>query len=378
MQDKTNSQYLIKKSHINQVFNLIHQKSGISRADIKKITKLSAPTISSLVDELILKGLCIETGVKNASTSGRKGISLCVNSMGGYFAVVTVSKNHFRLRLYDLSFGEIFSKKERYDSRELLSESLSAFLKDNILIENYGSLLGICVALPAIVDKDNKIVSSTVLKLRPKDDVFLKLTRLFPTAKIMFANNSSLIAYAEMEFGNHEASSLVCVDINDGVGAASVIEGKLLIGSQGMACEFGHVSVDMFGPKCRCGSRGCMETLVSVPAILKKAKEIVKKEIASTDLAEYVAKNKELSLYIDYVSEVLAFGINNMANLFDPDVVVISGDILSLGERFIKSIEKNLEKIILSPRNIQIKASSMGDKSEFKGGVKYIFDSLFR
>ena len=115
-----------------------------------------------------------------------------------------------------------------------------------------------------------------------------------------------------------------------------------------------------------------------MPAILKKAKEILKKEIPQTSLAEYVAKNKDLSAYIDYVSEVLAFGINNMVNLFDPEVVVITGDILSLGERFIKSIEKNLDKIVLTPRKVQIKASLMGDKSEFKGGVKYIFDSLFR
>lgn len=378
MEQTVNSQQLIKENHLRIVFSLIHEVDGISRADIKKLTKLSATTISALVEELMEKRLIVESGTKSAERSGRKAISLSVNPSGGYFAVVAVSGHHFRLRLFDLFFEEIFSKKVRYDSSKQLSKELVDFLSQNVDISGYGDLLGIAVGVPAIIDDNKNIVSSTVLTIIPNDNVYGALQAAFEGCEIAICNNSAFVAYAELEFGDTESDSLISVDISDGVGAAAIIDGTPFQGSAGMACEFGHVSVDMNGKKCRCGSKGCLETIISIPAILEKASEICKTNVDIETLAEAVAKNEELTGYIDYVCSVLAFGINNLINMFDPGAVVICGDILTLGERFIAKLRSRLKDISLPGREVSVTASTLGDNAEYKGGAKYIFDCLFR
>lgn len=378
MSKPVQSQQLIKENHLKLVFSLIHEVDGISRADIKKLTKMSATTVSVLVDELQSKGLVIESGVKNAKTSGRKAISLSVNPSGGYFAVITVSGFHFRLSLFDLFFDEIFSKKVRYDSSEPIGEALVEFIRENIIIENYGELLGITLGVPAIIDADNNVVSSTVLNLIDGDDFYKSVCEAFSDVRVVICNNSALAAYAEMEFGDIDAENLVSVDISDGVGAAAIVDGVPFAGSAGMALEFGHMSVDMNGKICRCGSRGCMETLVSVPSILENVSQICGREITLGELAEVVAKNSELTSYIDSVCTTLAFGINNLINIIDPEAVIISGDILTLGERFVSKLRKSLSKLMLPGRSVTVDASKLGDNAEFKGGAKYIFDCLFR
>lgn len=378
MSASVNSQQLIKENHLKLVFSLIHEVDGISRADIKKLTKMSATTVSALVDELIGKGLVVESGIKSATTSGRKAISLSVNPSGGFFAVVTVSGYHFRLCLFDLSFNEIFSKEMGYDSSQPISNLLVKFLKENITLQGYGELLGITMGVPAIIDSEQNVVSSTVLNLIPGDNFYRAVCESFPNSKVAICNNSVLAAYAETEFGEIDAESLISVDISDGVGASAIVGGAPFLGSAGMACEFGHVSVDMNGKRCRCGSRGCIETLVSVPAILEKASEICAEKITNANLAEAVAKNGELSAYIDKVCSILAFGINNLINIFDPEAVVIGGDILVLGERFISRLRSELSKLSLPGRNVLVEGSTLGDNAEFKGGAKYIFDCLFK
>lgn len=378
MEQTVNSQQLIKENHLRLVFSLIHEVDGISRADIKKLTKLSATTISALVEELMEKRLIVESGTKSAGRSGRKAISLSVNPSGGYFAVVAVSGHHFRLKLFDLFFEEIFSKKVRYDSSKQLSKELVDFLSQNVDISGYGDLLGIAVGVPAIIDDNKNIVSSTVLTIMPNDNVYGALQAAFEGCEIAICNNSAFVAYAELEFGDTESDSLISVDISDGVGAAAIIDGTPFQGSAGMACEFGHVSVDMNGKKCRCGSKGCLETIISIPAILEKASEICKTNVDIETLAEAVAKNEELTGYIDYVCSVLAFGINNLINMFDPGAVVICGDILTLGERFIAKLRSRLKDISLPGREVSVTASTLGDNAEYKGGAKYIFDCLFR
>jgi len=373
-----NSQQIIKENHLKQVFSLIHDNDGISRADIKKITKLSATTVSTLVDELILKGAVIETGAKNTGTSGRRAISLSVNRCGGYFAVVTVSGRHFRLRTFDMSFEEVSYIKIKYNSLSPLSDSLCDFLSENISNGEHGKCLGIAVGVPAIVDENFNITSSTVLHLHENDNVFKRLKDAFPHMKIVICNNSSLVAYAEKEFGEKNAKCLVSVDISDGVGAAAVIDGNPYKGSGGMALEFGHISVSMQGEKCRCGSRGCIETIANKITILNKCQHLLGRDITFEEIADAAKDNINVQNYLSYVAEVLAFGINNLINIMDPDAVVICGDVVMLGDNFLSEIRRNLNSIALLGKKVPLFYSSLGDKAEFKGGAKYIFDCLYK
>lgn len=372
-----NSQQAIKDAHLKLVFSLIHEIDGISRADIKKLTKLSATTVSALADELLSENLILECGTKEASTSGRRAISLAPNPAGGHLAVVTVSEHHLRLRAYNLIFERIASSKVRLDQSKKLSEQIIDFVGENLCkVKNCGRLLGLTVGVPAIIDSEGKILSSTVLNFGGDDDLYGEISNAFEGSAVSLCNNSGLMAYAEKEFGSTEAQNLVSVDISDGVGAAVMIDGNLYTGATGMAGEFGHVSVDMCGKKCRCGSRGCLETLISVPAILERAKNLTGSEMTLSDIREN-ADSAVISEIMRDVSKTLAFGINNLINIIDPDAVVICGEIEELSEVLLPRITAELEKISLPGRSIPVSFTALGDDAEFKGGAKFALDRIF-
>ena len=239
---KKSSQQLIKEANLKLVFSLICKEESLSRADIKKITKLSAATVSSLVDELLELGLIIEVGTKEVSTSGRKAILLNVNPEGGYLAGVEISSSAIVLDLYNLRFEKVLHKEKSLDGNGAVLHSLADFLRKEAA--EY-KILGVAVGVPAIIDSENNsVVSSTVVEIETGVDLVKLLKQDFPGAEIDLCNTSGLIAYAEKEFGaGVGVLNLVSIEIADGVGAGVVIEGDIYGGTNGIACEFGHVSV---------------------------------------------------------------------------------------------------------------------------------------
>ena len=96
------------------------------------------------------------------------------------------------------------------------------------------------------------------------------------------------------------------------------------------------------------------------------------------EISDYIEENNEIKSYLSYVAYVLSFAINNLINIMDPDAVIICGDIISLGDDFLNLIRNNLKEIALLGKVVPISYSSLGERAEFKGGAKYIFDCLFR
>lgn len=375
---KKSSQQLIKEANLKLVFSLICKEESLSRADIKKITKLSAATVSSLVDELLELGLIIEVGTKEVSTSGRKAILLNVNPEGGYLAGVEISSSAIVLDLYNLRFEKVLHKEKSLEGNGAVLHSLAAFLKKEAA--EY-KILGVAVGVPAIIDSENNsVVSSTVVEIETGIDLVRLLKQDFPGAEIDLCNTSGLIAYAEKEFGaGVGVLNLVSIEIADGVGAGVVIEGDIYGGTNGIACEFGHVSVDYKGKKCKCGNYGCLEMYVSLPSIIKETEKRLEKSISGTSELKNLLddENPVAKEVVSEAAKALAFGINNLVNIIDPEIVVICGKVCRLGEHLLSPLLKHRKELALSENTAEIKYSLLGDDAVTMGGAKYAFDKFF-
>ena len=375
---KKSSQQLIKEANLKLVFSLICKEESLSRADIKKITKLSAATVSSLVDELLELGLIIEVGTKEVSTSGRKAILLNVNPEGGYLAGVEISSSAIVLDLYNLRFEKVLHKEKSLEGNGAVLHSLAAFLKKEAA--EY-KILGVAVGVPAIIDSENNsVVSSTVVEIETGVDLVKLLKQDFPGAEIDLCNTSGLIAYAEKEFGaGVGVLNLVSIEIADGVGAGVVIEGDIYGGTNGIACEFGHVSVDYKGKKCKCGNYGCLEMYVSLPSIIKEAERRLEKSISGTSELKSLLDegNPVAKEVVSEATKALAFGINNLVNIIDPEIVVICGKVCRLGEHLLSPLLEFRKELALSENTAEIKYSLLGDDAVTMGGAKYAFDKFF-
>ena len=186
--------------------------------------------------------------------------------------------------------------------------------------------------------------------------------------------------WAEKEFGaGVGVLNLVSIEISDGVGAGIVLDGDIYTSLNGVSGEFGHVSVDYKGPKCKCGNFGCLEMYVSVPAIIKKTEESLGRNLQGiNELKELLDKdNTEAKNVVDEAAKTLAFGINNLVNIIDPEVVVIYGKLSRLGDYILSPLLKYSESLSLSPVATEIKYSLLDDDAVTRGGAKYAFDKFF-
>ena len=364
------SQQLIKESNMKLVFGLIHSHGTISRADIKKITGLSATTVSSLVEELMADKLVVECGVKETKTSGRKAVMLTVNSQDGFFVGLDVRKNI----IYAALCGLDFSVKQTAEVTVAKGETLVlGILRAIGSLARGKRVFAITIGIPGVIDpKTNTLISSTVLAAEDAKDMYLILRETMPDVSIFIKNNSGLMALCEREFdGYQHIDNLVSVDIDDGVGAGILIGGAIYDGS-GLAGEFGHMSVDINGRRCNCGNYGCLELYASIPAMLQQSgADSVENLKIMLDANDAIASSA-----IDKVARALAFGINNIVNLLDPELIVIGGAVRGLGDVFLNRVQANFEELSLI-QNKTIVYSEIDENPVVLGGVRYAFDMLF-
>lgn len=376
---KKTSQQSIKEGNSRLIFNTLVDYQPISRAGIKKITKLSATTVSTLVEELIANGLVEERGLTDTTDVGRKGILLAVRNQGAYFLGVAISRSHVRCDLYDLSFNLVKSIRPKFYSSEEMVAILLNFIKETEK-ETSGRLYGVSIGVPAMVDDEaQKVISSTVLDIFPPDDMVDRVKKLVPDASVFMYNNSGFIAYSAKE-AHKDVATLFSVDIGEGVGAGLVIDGELFTGRNGFAGEFGHISVDYNGKPCRCGSRGCIEGLVNVPTILEQIEKVSGRQgltTAQDAVAVLDGGNRAAKTVLDDVAKILAYGLNGVINLFDPELIVISGEIKAFGDYLLKPLREHLSKMSLFANGVEVEMYLAEKNAVTLGGAYYAFKDYF-
>lgn len=153
----------------------------------------------------------------------------------------------------------------------------------------------------------------------------------FVAPRVVLDNDANLAAYAESIYGFDNAETLISIKASTGIGAGVVVGGQIFRGARGAAGEIGHVVVDPRGRFCSCGGRGCLETLIGADALIEQARTVLghKRMESPQDLGELVEMAGRGNLACERVlrdaATTLGFVIGNLCNIFNPNVVVLSG-----------------------------------------------------
>ncbi len=372
---KASSQQTIQQSNIKLVFKHVYDSNGISRAEIASITKLSPTTISSLTEQLINKDLINEIGYKVVKNSGRRAMLLDINRAGAYFICADLQESGYSIALYNLKCDLV----ENYYIQLKDYTTLGKSIIENIilLLNNYKineeKLIGISIGAPGLIDVNSKkIISSTIIPIKEDNLFFNELENRFSNIRI----ESSLAAYAEKEFIKELKGfkNILYIDIHTGIGAGIIIDGNIFRGANNIAGEFGHISIDINGPICKCGAKGCLETLANTKAITNQLNEYRSfDEIAR----KYNENNLNVNTVINSNAKYIAYGINNAINLINPEIVIIGGKIKILGEKYLNQIIKIQKQIGLGKnKNIKMALSKVKGNSVTLGGAKYLLDII--
>lgn len=391
------NQQLIKETNLKMLFNLINKCGPVSRADLAAITQLSATTVSDLVDELIGSNIVISTGMGETKTSGRKPIMLQVNPEGGYIASIGWKKHGLNFSLFNLKCNELDNVFQPMTPHTDYVEAIYNIVNNSSIMKlGREKLFALCIVLPAIIEVETKKIISTVLEI-DDNNLLVRLKERFANLPIVVGNESAFAAYAEKEFsGGHDVMNLIYVNIHMGVGAGIVFNGEMFRGSSGMAGEFGHMSIDVNGPECTCGNHGCLEQLVSIPAMARKiieginsGRETIIKDLVNNDFSKInmdtikqaVDRNDKLALeLIDGTATKLAFGISNIISIFNPEIVVLGGEIQKLGETFIEKVKQNTSRMGFRKLvdKVYIRYTNLSGNVENLGATKYFLDNIFK
>ena len=245
--------------------HLFHE-GPTSRADLARATSLTRVTISDLVSVLITEGLVEELGTRPGQRVGKPAILVGLRT-DAYQIVAVDLTEHGRMRGAVLSLtGEIVVRRQLdIDGRtgDELVDLLTRFVRRLVAAANH-PVIGVGVGSPGIIDLDGRVIEAPN---RGWYDV--------PLAEILgermglpvhVANDANTAALGEFTYGGGSSGMLV-VTVGAGVGAGVVVDGVRVHGQGDAAGEIGHVTVVDDGDQCACGRVGCLETVLSVPAL---------------------------------------------------------------------------------------------------------------
>ncbi|MDQ2742162.1 MAG: ROK family protein [Chloroflexota bacterium] len=173
-------------------------------------------------------------------------------------------------------------------------------------------------------------------------------------------NDANAAALGEYRFGAGRGTrNLVYITVSTGIGAGIVSEGKLLPGTTGIAGEIGHTVIERNGPRCNCGSYGCLETLASGTAIARRYREALERENVPQGRAGYstagdvvrmatAGDERARAVFLD-AADALGVGVTNAINLLNPDVVVIGGGVSKAGDLLFDTVRDVVARRALQP-----------------------------
>jgi len=191
-------------------------------------------------------------------------------------------------------------------------------------------------------------------------------------------NDATACAAAEHRYGaGRDASDMVYLTLSTGVGGGVVLDGRLHRGPSGNGGELGHVTVDWHGRQCRgCGRRGCLEAYASGTSIAERAQEAGMAGASAADVAAGALAGDAVAARIwQETCEALACGITSIANLFEPELVVLGGGVLRTGEQLLAPVREIVARQVFgSP--VEIVRSPLGDAVGVVGAAAIAYERL--
>ena len=376
-EDSVKNIFLKKKIIQQLVFS-----GNSSIADICKMIELSVPTVTKLILDLVDDGYLVELG-KQDTSGGRKPSMFGLNPKAGYFIGVEVRRKRILLATIDF-MGEMIDQE--YDIPYNLENTQESLDELCVLINNYidhlpvdrKKILYISMNLSGRI---NSISGYSYSYFYFSEDPLMMVLEDRLGIAVNLENDSRAMAYGEYMAGIvHGEKNILYINLNWGVGAGIIIDGKLYYGKSGFSGELGHMPVFDNEIICKCGKKGCLETEASGFAIMRMLNDKYKVG-CTTILADKIDSEEGVSLqdFVDAVlkEDVLAIeivesigvslgrGIAGLINLLNPELVVIGGPLSEVNDYISLPIESAIRKYSLNlvNKDTSIKVSKLGAKA---------------
>jgi glucokinase len=239
-----------------------------------------------------------------------------------------------------------------------------------------GAVLPVGIGIAALVDRAGVLRAGPNL---PGFDGFPFAARLAERTggAVVVDNDATAAAWAEQQVGAARgAQDAVFVALGTGIGGAAVVGGELRRGANGFAGEFGHMVVDPHGPRCPCGLRGCWERFASGSGLAWLAAQHPSGRFDGARgeaVASAAAAGDPAALeVVEQLAGWVALGLGNLVTAFDPEVVVIGGGLVEMGDLLLEPVRRRLGDATFaaaSRPSVPVLAAELGERSGALGAA---------
>jgi len=374
--------------------DLVRTHQPISRADLARLMSMHRASIGLIVDELLAEGLVVEGGT-GGSGRGRKPTFLYINSREQCVVGVDIRYSRTYLIVTDLLGKQLVDIKsfptKRNPERQVaeLGARIKAVLTEHRQIE----CAGVGVVVPGMVDRvSGLLLNAPTLGWR---DVNLREPLSAATGfPVHIENSGRACALAQVWATRGEATSfgdVVFVSISDGVGVGVVVNGELLHGRHNIAGEFGHLPLNIDGPRCSCGANGCWEAYVSNIATLSRyyGRNLAEQrpgaaaESATFDVGALIARarvgDEKALAALQATAQYLGLGLASVINAIDPARVYLSGEITGAWDLLEKTVRAALagRVLVASAAETELILVPAGEHPRLQGAVALVTAPAF-
>jgi len=356
---------------------------------------LSLPTVSLSVRSLIKDKLLLKEGLLESS-GGRRAEILRINpdfmdgiglrvSMAGVIGVVA-----------DLGGNVVAKSRLDWRGDPSKDDILNALYQatSELLKSGRRKPVGVGVGITGLVSQADGVSLRFPYVEDWKDMPVRSLLEQRFNLPVSMDNDVKASTLAELRFGEgRTAENFLYVFVGKGIGLGIVLDGKVYHGASGNAGELGHLAVKADGSLCHCGNYGCLETLAGPPAIVHQVKEAIARGASSSACPEpgaavtiervlAAAENGDrlAGNVVEKAAEHIGLALANMANLLDPQMIVLGGLLSTAPKNLIDTIKRVFDSRVLPSiaPTVELKVSSLGDMSGALGAADMVFENHIR
>lgn len=306
----------VKKINRNTIYKFLYKHDPISIQEIAQTLNMSLPTVTQNLKELQERDLIIETGLFE-STGGRKAKAITYNRHK-YAIGLDITRNHVGIVVIDLSGMVIKNVRKQYpfvNSKEYfkgVGDLVKTFIDDSNI--DRGAILGVGIALPALLSEDKKRVNyATVIDF--KGGSVEDFSEFIPYPCLL-SNDANAAGFTEL-WNEEDIQNVVYLSLNNSVGGAIIIGKNIYSGQNQRGGEFGHMTIVRDGRTCYCGQKGCVDVYCSAKIL---------SDSTNGNIAEFfrlLRTNSEpqKALWEEYLTHLVVI-INNLRMLYDCNVIL--------------------------------------------------------
>ena len=369
---------LIKRSII--AYMAINGESTLS--ELTKELRISVPTITKLVQELVEEGIVNDLG-KVETPGGRRPNVYGLTNSTIYFAGINVGRDRMTYVITDLQnniiqevVDDTFELTDRSQCLEKICSNIEHFINTCGIEKN--KLLGVGVC---IVGRVNTQQGRSYKYFTNVEESLREIIEKRVGIRVLVENDTRSRCYAEYSCGkSKDESNVIYLHLGRGVAIGIVVDGKLYYGKSGFAGEFGHIPLFDNEKICFCGKKGCLETEISGIAIEEKMSELVKngantilrpkyerkEPIHINDIIAAARNDDNLSIeLIEEAGEKAGKAVAFLINIFNPETVIVGGNLAAAGDYIMLPLKSATNKYSLSLvyKDTKFRLSKMSDNA---------------